>query len=95
MRKLKVYGWSGWRNELPPRPNGSLQSREIVAAANISVARALGARTNHGSAPARSEISETGNRGEIAKAMSRPGAVFFRCLDAHEEDPWIQAKENV
>jgi hypothetical protein len=29
---LKVYGYRGWRDECPPAPNGSKQTREIVAA---------------------------------------------------------------
>ena len=78
MKELRVYGWTGWRLESTPAPNGSHQTREIMAAHSIAeVVRASGWR--------RADIVRqgdwTGNAREIAQAATKPGAIFWRPLD--------------
>ena len=81
-RKLKVYGWRGWRSECPPAPNGNRQTREVVATTSKTKARKLS-----GDLPVPlSEISETGNDEEIAQALSEPEVVFWHPLDEHFAD---------
>ena len=78
MRKLKVYGWQGWRNECRPAANGSRATREICAAPSAAaVARAAGVST-----PARLWcLCETGNTQEVETAMRYPGIILWRPLD--------------
>lgn len=83
-RKLKVYGWQGYRiKECPPAPNGSHSTREICAATSMAaVARAAG--EDH---PRRLfNLGETGNNEEIAKALAEPGVVFWHPLDERQVD---------
>lgn len=90
--KLKVYGLRGWRSECPPAPNGSHQTREIVAAKSKAEAARLFDCTLH-------ELdtygSVTGNAEEIAQAMSKPGTVFWVALDSRwgkKKIEWQEAK---
>jgi hypothetical protein len=73
--KLRVYGWRGWRPECPAAPNGSRQTRDIVAAHS----RAEAARIAGEKGPwALDCLEETGNTEEIAQALSEPGVIFWR-----------------
>lgn len=68
MKKLKVYGWYGFR---------ARQTREIVAAHSVAeVLRITGPRWL-----TRDEIVVTGNAHEIETAMRKPGTVFFHYND--------------
>ena len=86
MRKLTVYGWTGWRNEYQPAPNGNRQTREICAATSkAEIIRFIGPSYKI------SEIISTGNAKEIELAMRFPGVVFWRPLDGGK---FISVKEN-
>lgn len=76
-RKLKVYGWEGWRNECPAARNGNRQTREVVACkSKMAVARVAGVNR-----PVQLfNLDETGNEQDIAAAMSEPGTLFWRPL---------------
>ena len=90
MRKLKVYGWTSFRHECRPAPNGSHQTREIVAAhSQAETARLSGHRR-----PSQMwYLCETGNANEIETAMSKPGTVFWHPLDDWSSNPtWTEAK---
>jgi hypothetical protein len=89
-RKLKVYGWTGYRLECPPAPNGNHQTREVVAAASMAAAaRAAGERS-----PRQMDMCESGNDEDIAQAMSKPGVVFWRPLNKRDGSPWTEAKKR-
>jgi len=75
---LKVYGFQSFRQDCPEAPNGSRQTREIVAAKSLKAAKALAPEGTP-----LSEIVETGNAREIHVAMSYPGVVFWEPLDNH------------
>ncbi len=75
--KLKVYGYLTFRQECPVAPNGSKQTREIVAATSKKAVKLL-----IGDKAPLSEITETGNAVEIAAAMSRPGTIFWTPVDS-------------
>lgn len=83
-----MYGWPGWRQKSPTAPNGSRQTREIVAARSWAEAsRAYGQRID------RNFASTTGNEGEIAQAMSAPGVVFWHPLHPYTPKPeWRRAE---
>ena len=83
--QLKVYGWTGYRNECPAAPNGNRQTREIVATTSWRRAAILGGQTVGG---LRRYGSITGNPFEIALATSKPETVFWRPLDARDEKEW-------
>lgn len=87
-RKLKVYGWIGWRNEAKPMANGSHQTREVMATTSMAVvARALGKKR-----PSQVfNLCETGNDGECAVALAEPGVIFWRALDDDHGD-WRKSK---
>lgn len=79
---LKVYGWEGMR-----APLSRNQTREIVAArSKAEVARIVGEKYPSNLF----NLAETGNEGEIQKAMSEPGTVFWRPLDG-ERDEWYRS----
>ncbi len=88
--KLKVYGWIGHFRKIDTH---HVQSREIVAARSMAAAaRAYGEKD-----PRRIfNLGETGNAHEISIAMSDPGRVFWKSLDANprNDDPsvWTKAK---
>lgn len=84
-KQFRVFGRTGWRRECPPAPNGGRQTREIVAAKTIASARRLFGCTM---AQWRCSGCETGNEEEITQAMSKPGVVFWRPLDARKEEEW-------
>lgn len=88
-RKLKVYGWIGWRQECPPSANGGKQTREICAAPSMAaVARILGVKS-----PKSLDMCETGNPGELTQALAEPGVVFWSPLDRRgDERVWTRAE---
>lgn len=94
--KLKVYGWTSCRNECPAAPNGTQQTREVVAAFSWAAAhRATGKRDSMGQMHNYGGV--TGNAEEVALAMSEPGTVFWCSLrDRYSETrEWHRAtKEN-
>lgn len=71
--KLKVYGYSGF-----VRDGTHVQSRMVVATTSKKVAAVLFRTTLH---DLNEFGGETGNKDEIATAMSNPGKVFYRPLD--------------
>lgn len=72
--KLRVFGFTGFRPECPPEPNGSTQTREIIAAHSwAEVQRITEARMSD----LRHSGCETGNEEEISVAMTEPGIVFW------------------
>lgn len=77
-RALKVYGWTGNRYEFPPSPNGSTQTREVVAARSLAEVARIAGRFHK---PSRGWCFETGNDHEISLAMHRPGIIHWRPLD--------------
>ncbi len=86
---LKVYGWTGWRNECPPSANGGKQTREIVAArSKAEVYRITGDRVSDHWC-----ICTTGNEEEIAVAMSNPGTVFWKKLNSYTDD-YVEVKKG-
>jgi hypothetical protein len=77
VKKLKVYGWIGWRNECPLAPNGSMQTREIVSARSKGEAAKLAGK----SGPWRTwDLCETRNYDEMLQARSEPGMIFWHPL---------------
>lgn len=77
-KKLKVYGWTGWRQECPTGPNGNRQTREVVAASSKKAVREIAGKWD---TPPNSELTDTGNEDEIKQAMSEPGVVFWHPID--------------
>lgn len=74
-----VWGWSGFRRECPPAPNGSRQTREICCAPSMAAAaRAVGKKR----ASELSNICETFNETEVALARAKPGVVFWSALSS-------------
>lgn len=85
-RPLRVFGWQGTRFECPPAPNGSRQTREIVAAKSAAAAARAAGRDR----PAQLfNFCETGNAAEIRAARGRPGVVLWRPIDLGR--PWFVA----
>lgn len=80
-RKLKVYGWTGYRRDCPPAPNGNRQTREIVATTSKKEAARLVDPERSWMRPPVSEIDETGNAAEIELATANPGVVFWCPID--------------
>ena len=79
MKKLKVYGWTGFRKESIGERNHHGQTREIVAAASAAeVMRLTGMTrttwTNTG--------CETGNDNEIETALAKPGTIFWQPINS-------------
>lgn len=86
---MRVYGYTGSRLECPPARNGSLQTREIVAARSfVAAARAFGKSPSS----LRPWCSETGNAEELSIAFAKPGVVFWRPLDFYGEGGWHEAQ---
>lgn len=73
MRKLKVYGWTGFESPIPH--DWRRQSRNICAAASKAKAREI-AKAAGCLTPALSEFTDTGNQVEIQTAMAKPGTIF-------------------
>lgn len=90
-KQLKVYGWTGMRNEaLGPR-NRHGQTREIVAAYSAAEVRRITGLTR---AEWEHSGCETGNENEIQAASSKPGTVFWTNLNASGDSPeWTVAAE--
>lgn len=88
MRMLKVYGWTGHRNECPGPHH---QTREIVAASS----QAEAARLSGHKRPAQMfNLCETGNEAEIAQAMREIRTVFWLPLnDSYRSGPHEWRKE--
>lgn len=89
-RKLKVYGWCGYRIECKLAPNGSRQTREICAAHSIAEIKRI-----YGVNPW--NICETGNEKEISIAMSSPGTIFWIPLDESyrsDSTAWIEVEKG-
>jgi hypothetical protein len=71
---MKVYGWIGWRRDVPRG-----QTREIVVARSMAeVGRIVGCKPRE-----LFNLGETGNPDEIATASAEPGVVFWKPLDDH------------
>jgi len=88
MRKLKVYGWQGYRSECHPRPNGSRQTREICAATSqAKVAELAGVKRPY----QLFNLCETGNAKELATALREPFQIFWHPLDDYAEQRFIKA----
>lgn len=84
--RLKVYGWRDFRRECPPAPNGSRQTREIMAARSKAEVKRMFPRVPM------SEITETGNKLEVTTALAKPGAVFWRSLNCYsDKQPFTEA----
>jgi len=79
-RRLKVYGWHGFRN--------GRQTREVMAATSISAV----IKAHEHSKPSRAYMSETGNPTEVAAAMSKPGTIFFRPVTDWNA-PYVEAND--
>lgn len=84
-RQLKVYSWIYYRHELPARPNGNKQSREVVAAHSVAEVLRLAGIT-------RSEYNWNGgpHASPFATklALSEPGTVFYTSLDDRDDSGW-------
>lgn len=91
MKKLKVYGYRGWRCECPPAPNGSKQTREIVSAKSYAEAARLFGCSVH---ELKTYGGVTGNSSEIELAMSQPGTVFWLPLDGRWQNKHEWRKAN-
>jgi hypothetical protein len=77
-RKLKVYGWSSFRN--------GKQTREVMAATSMTAV----INAHKHSKPSRAYMGETGNRAEVEAAMSKPGAIFYRPI-TDRNAPYVEA----
>lgn len=87
---MKVYGWTGYRAECARAPNGSQQTREIVATTSWNKAAKAAGRPL---SSLRFQGCVTGNDAEIAQAMSKPGTVFWQPLNSLPSDKWYELKE--
>lgn len=88
-KSLKVYGWTGSRNEARTDGNFHGQTREIVAAHSAAEVKRITGMT-------RTEWEhsgdETGNQNEIEIATARPGVVFWARLNDRSPSPaWNEA----
>ena len=77
---VKVYGYTAWA----PYGNNR-QGRHIVAAKSVSEVLRITGLTRY---QFNNLGFETGNEEEILQAMSEPGTVFVRPLDAMGNVPW-------
>jgi hypothetical protein len=85
-RKLKVYSWQGWRNEIRYSQRCGCATTEVLAAPSIAaVIRITGNRRSD-----LFNINETGNESAISIAMSEPGVHFWRCID-DQDGEWKRA----
>ena len=87
MKPLRVYGYTGYRDECPATPNGHHQTREIVAVRSRAEAARITGKTalflkNYG--------CWTGNQEEIDTATAEPGVVFWRPLDNRYAPSWTK-----
>jgi hypothetical protein len=83
---MKVYGGQSFRSEARPEPNGSRQTREIVAANSVAEVLRITGLTRY---MFNTSWSETWNETELRVALADPGVVFWTELsgsfrgDAH------------
>jgi len=86
--KLKVYGWGDFRREAPGPHH---QTYEITAARSMAeIYRITGKRKS-----AFQNLHITGNKVEIAMAMSHPGTVFWQGLNVHRDAPWTAVDPTI
>ena len=90
--RLKVYGWTGSRNEARTDGNFHGQTREIVAARSAAEVKRLTGMT-------RTEWEhvgcETGNENEIQTALAEPGTIFWTRLNDMSRSPeWHDVHEK-
>jgi hypothetical protein len=75
-RRLKVYGWNQFRQDIRD-PHGRVpQVRTIVACPSFAEVQRR-AKAVFGQAPGRDWVSETGNELEVRTALSSPGTIFM------------------
>lgn len=80
-RPLKVYGARGFRSDCREAANRSRQTREVIAARSKAEAKRLaGWRWGN------DWFGETGNADEVRIALTRPGKLFWKPLDAHNSE---------
>lgn len=76
-RKLKVYGWHGYRHGGQTRnicaANSFAELVRKVKASGVDVVNNM---------PRRDYTSETGNAAELEVALASPGVVFWRPVDS-------------
>ena len=90
-RALKVYGWTSAYIQGAQKDQFNQDFRVIVAATSqAEVARIVGKKGPY----ALWCLCATGNDGEIAKAMSKPGAVFA-CLDSFGDCTWFEVENPI
>ena len=89
-RKLKVYGWQGFRTEAGKvARNHRNQTREIAAAPSMAACARL---AGENSPRKLFNLGETGNDEECELALAEPGVVFWRPLDQPGcEREWVKA----
>lgn len=88
-RKLKVYGFQSFRTQCVPAPNGSLQTREVVAAhSRVEVGHLSGLSVSY----LRDFCCETGNQDEVKIALSKPGKIFWHPLGQWGTKTWFEAE---
>lgn len=82
MRRLKTFGWQGHRMQAP-----GLQTREICRASSMAaVARIAGVKSPR----ELFNLTETGNALEIAITSRDIGVIYWRPLDARDDDLWTR-----
>ena len=87
---MKVFAWEGFRDEAQPRPNGSRQTREVLAARSAAEAMRISGQSRHFF---KEYVCETGNDEEVRVAMSKPGTVFWTELNhSLRAGDWLEAK---
>lgn len=92
MSTLKVYGWTGYRNDAR-NTNLQHQTREVVAAP--SKAAAVRAIVAAGQRPPGRDFGpmETYNHAEVEQAMTKPRTVFWRPLGYGDvERQWYESE---
>lgn len=76
---MKVYGWQSFRSEATPAPNGSRQTREIMAAKSVAEVLRVAGMSRY---EFNQSGTETGNDEELRVATARPGVVFWTELNS-------------
>lgn len=99
MRVWRTLGFNVQPIDRAKQHGNGRQRVALVAAPNRTVAcRAMGRVTGSGAVPrgARDDVTETGNEGDIAIAMSAPGQVFVLqyCIDRPFAGEWVRAAVN-
>ena len=90
-KTLKVYGFIKNRFESERSPNGSAQTRNVVAAHSVAEVLRLASIT-------RAEYNwngcVTGNADEIEIALSEPGVVFWTQPDERHRDASVWQRDD-